>query len=234
MREEITEGRGNCFPLAILAQCRRVEVFRELDGSIQNLIQQDDPTLLRRAVYTFIKNSRNQKIKDYKRRYEEVLAVIDNRDWRGYWEVMVRNYEWVDYIFVQSTAWFLSHDIIIVTTTSTESRPYLTISGNLTDETVPCPGIELTIGSKSQVHYQSLLPLPVRVEKNQVKADAPANTINLEASARAKPMENDHPGLGLDVRHPSTTHPRLDSMEDFPDLHPSKLISQVRPTTSRR
>ena len=47
-------------------------------------------------------------------------------------------------------------------------------------------------------------------------------------------MENDHPGLGLDVRHPSTTHPRLDSMEDFPDLHPSKLISQVRPTASRR
>ena len=94
--DEITEGRGNCFPLAILAQCRRVEVFRELDGSIQNLIQQDDPTLLRRAVYTFMKNSRNKKIKDYKKSYDEVLAALDNRDRRGYWEVMIRNYEWVD------------------------------------------------------------------------------------------------------------------------------------------
>ena len=27
--DEITEGQGNCFPLAILAQCRRPEVYKE-------------------------------------------------------------------------------------------------------------------------------------------------------------------------------------------------------------
>ena len=118
--DDITEGKGNCFQLATLAQCRRREILQNLDRSTQNLVQQNDPTLLRRAVYSFMATSRNQKIKEYKRRYEEVLAALDNKSWREYWEVMIRNYEWVDYIFIQSTAWFLGHDIIIVTTTSTE------------------------------------------------------------------------------------------------------------------
>ena len=42
--------------------------------------------------------------------------------------------------------------------------------------------------------------------KKQIKANSPENTINPEASARVKPMEDDHP--------------RLDSMEDFPELQP--------------
>ena len=168
--DEITEGKGNCFPLAILAQCRRREIFQELNGAIQNIIQQNDPTLVRRAVYIFMKNSTNQKIKEYKKRYGEVLAAVDNRSWREYWEVMIRNYEWVDYVFIQSTAWFLGHDFIIVTTTSTESHPYITISGNLMDETISCPGTELVIGSKSQVHSQTLLPLRVTEQTRNPKS----------------------------------------------------------------
>ena len=139
--DEITEGRGNCFPLSVLAQCRRQEIFQHLTTPIRGLIQQGDPTLLRRAVHSFIMKSRHPTIQAYKRRYQEILATVDERSWREYWEVMVRNYEWVDYIFIQSAAWFLGHDIIIVTTTSTEDHPYITISGNLVDEKIPCPGI---------------------------------------------------------------------------------------------
>ena len=163
--DEITEGRGNCFPLAILAQCRRIEIFRALRSLTQNLIQQNDPTLLRRAVYTFMTKSRHITIQNYKKRYQEILARIDDKTWEEYWEVMIRNYEWVDYVFIQSAAWYLGQDIIIVTTTSTENSPFLTISGNMADENIPCPGIALTIGSKSSVHYQSLLPLEVRLNK---------------------------------------------------------------------
>ena len=140
--DEITEGRGNCFPLSILAQCRRLEVFRELNGSVQAIVCKNDPTLLREVVCSFIMNSRHPRIQEFKRRYKEVLSVIDQRNWIEYWNNMVRNYEWVDYIFVQSTAWYLHHDIIIVTTSSTEEHPFLTISGNLDDEKIPCPGIE--------------------------------------------------------------------------------------------
>ena len=141
----------------------------------QNLIQQNDPTLLRRAVYTFMTKSRHITIQNYKKRYQEILARIDNKTWEEYWEVMIRNYVWVDYVFIQSAAWYLRHDIIIVMTTSPENRPFITISGKIIDENIPCPGIALTIGSKSSVHYQSLLPLPleIKVSKKQIKARSP-------------------------------------------------------------
>ena len=180
--DEITEGRGNCFPLSVLAQCRRIEIFQNLNFQTKNLIQEGNPTLLRRSVHTFMKNSRHQTVQEYKRRYQEILSALDNRTWREYWEVMIRNYEWVDYIFIQSAAWFLGHDIIIVTTTSTEGHPYITISGNMIDENIPCPGIPLTIGSKSNVHYQSLLPLEVRVPRKIIKPTLPKDTINMKMS----------------------------------------------------
>ena len=181
--DEITEGRGNCFPLSVLAQCRRQEIKQHLDEPIRSLMGQNDPTLLRRAVHAFMANSRHETVQEYKRRYTEVLAVLDNKTWREYWTVMLRNYEWVDYIFIQSTAWFLHRDIQIVTTTSREDHPYLTISGNLADERIPCQGIPLMIGTKSNVHYQSLLPIEVRVSRNQVKPSSPENKIDLELAA---------------------------------------------------
>ena len=207
--DEITEGRGNCFPLSVLAQCRRQEIFHQLYSPIKNLAHQGDPTLLRRAIFTFMTNSRHQTIQEYKRRYQEILATLDGRNWREYWEVMIRNYEWVDYIFIQSTAWFLGHDIIIVTTTSTEDHPYITISGNLNDEQIPCPGIALTIGSKSNVHYQSLLPLEVRVQRNQINPSSPVNTIHMKAVAVRSSKQNEDP------------EPDLDSREEFPKLKTS-------------
>ena len=193
--DEITEGRENCFPLSVLAQCRRQEIFQDLTSPVKNLAQQGDPTLLRRAIYKFITKSRQPTIQEYKKRYHEILASLDNKTWTEYWEVMVRNYEWVDYIFIQSTAWFLGHDIIIVTTTSTEDHPYLTISGNMVDEKIPCPGISLTIGSKSNVHYQSLLPLEVRVPRNHIKPSLPVNTINLKVSTSSDKNEDSGPDL---------------------------------------
>ena len=217
--DEITEGRGNCFPLAILAQCRRIEIFRGLRSLTQSLIQQNNPTLLRRAVYTFMTKSRHITIQNYKKRYQEILARIDDKTWEEYWDVMIRNYEWVDYIFIQSAAWYLGQDIIIVTTTSTEQSPFITISGNMSDENIPCPGIPLTIGSKSSVHYQSLLPLEIRVIKTQIKPGLPENTINLAAT---KVM--DHSDLNTNSR------------EGLPDLTPTKGKRKDQPeaTSSRR
>ena len=218
--DEITEGRGNCFPLSVLAQCRRLEIFQKLSFHTQNLIQQGNPTLLRRAVHLFMENSRNRTVHEYKRSYQEILSALDNRTWREYWDVMVRNYEWVDYIFIQSAAWFLGHDIIIVTTTCTEDHPYITISGNLVDENIPCQGIPLTIGSKSNVHFQSLLPLQVRGPRNPIEARLPQDTIYMKVSAIRSKESNEY------------ARPNLDSRADFPELRPSGKI-QMR-TLNRR
>ena len=77
--DEITEGRGNCFPLAILAQGRRNEVFQELRSQTQNIIAINDPTQFRREVYKFMGKSRHKNIKSYKKKYEEVLGKIDKK-----------------------------------------------------------------------------------------------------------------------------------------------------------
>ena len=231
--DNITEGRGNCFPLAILAQCRRSEIFQQLDGSIHQIIYQNDPTGLRQQVHRFMVNSTHPKIQEYKRRYQEVISVIDNRSWNEYWEVMIRNYEWVDYIFIQSTAWFLGYDIIIVTSTCTERHPYITISGNINDESIPSPGIPLLIGSKSQVHFQSLLPSRVRVQKKELEARSPVDSIKMQVSVESNSRQKKDLMQGIKPENLLKRQPDLDSLDDFPVLQPSKALKQKYKKTSK-
>ena len=82
-----------------------------------------------------------------------------NENWDQYWERLKQDKVQVDYMFIQSTDWYLQHDIMIVNTTNTDDNPFMVISGNISDETLACPGAMLTIGSKSNSHYQSLLPI---------------------------------------------------------------------------
>ena len=115
----------------------------------------------------------------------------------------------------------LRQDIIIVTTSSTENHPYITISGNLADERVPCQGIPLTIGTKSNVHYQSLLPIEVRVSRKIVPS-SPENAIEMELKAARASSHNEYPDLA--------------SREQFPDLKPSngKRHDQPGASTSKK
>ena len=111
---------------------------------------------------------------------------------------MTRNYEWVDYVFIQSTAWFLNHDIMIITTTSTEQSPYITISGNLANKNVPCGGFPLIIGTMSNIHYQSMLPISRQKTRKQVNPHLPNNSITLEMN--------------------SEKHERIEEMNDIPKV----------------
>ena len=164
--DRLTEGKGNCFPLAILAQCRRPEIRNTLRSQVKNVIDQNDPTILRKAVKCFIFNSTEQIIKDFKTNYEDYVADIDDKTWHQYWDNMVQNYVWVDHLFVQSTAWYLNHDIMIVTTTGTNEHPYMIVDGNLLSEVTRNNGCPLILGCNTGIHYQSLLPLDISVPFN--------------------------------------------------------------------
>ena len=72
---------------------------------------------------------------------------------------MVTDKTWVDYWFVQATAWYLQLDMWIVATSSTDTNPYIEVSGNLADAGIPSSGPVVTLGTKSNCHYQSLLPI---------------------------------------------------------------------------
>ena len=175
MLDSITEGKGNCFPLAILAQCRRPEVFQDLSSEIQSIVRQNNSTLLRLAVRKFMLGMKHKAIIDFRRQYEDVVANIDGRDWLQYWDIMVSNNEWVDYTFVQSTAWLLQRDIVIIPTSGTQKNPYFTISGNIANGADQCPFPPLTLGCKSNSHYQSLLP-----KQERIKINTPANILSKE------------------------------------------------------
>ena len=204
--DEITEGKGDCFPLAIIAQCRRPEVFQELDEPIRIIISQRNPNALRKAVQQFMTKSINKRILKFRENYEEVLAALEKKTWTEYWDVMTRQYEWVEFIFIQGTAWYLSHDIIIITTSNTEENPYITISGNLADENLPCKGVPLVIGSLTNSHYQSLLPVTRRYQECQIKRTKAANPIFLTLSEKQNTAKN------------IKSIQNLNSRTEFPDL----------------
>ena len=71
--DEITEGRGNCFPPAVLAQGRRNELFTQLRSLTQIIMLENDPSLLRKTIYQFMTDSRHRTIQNYKNTYKEVL-----------------------------------------------------------------------------------------------------------------------------------------------------------------
>ena len=62
--DTITEGRGNCFPLAIQAQCRRPEILNELSQHQKNIIDHG-PTYLRKTINQFMVNSTHENMKRY-------------------------------------------------------------------------------------------------------------------------------------------------------------------------
>ena len=78
--DELTEGKGDCFPLAILAQCRRPEVFQELDEPIRIIISQRNPNAFRKEVQQFMTKSINQHILKFRETYEEVLATLEKKN----------------------------------------------------------------------------------------------------------------------------------------------------------
>ena len=158
--DQLTEGRGNCFPISIIQQCKRPEISSYLRPTLKHIVNlKTGPLTLRRKVIDFIKKSKTQRVILFKKQYEETDGPVNKETWHQYWERMGTDKTWVDYWFIQATAWFLQLNIWIVATSSTDNSPYIEVSGNMGDGNMPCDGPIITLGSKSNVHYQSLLPI---------------------------------------------------------------------------
>ena len=127
---------------------------------------------LRYNVRKFIIKSDHPRITEFRRQYEETVGRVSRETWNAYWTRMTRDGTWVDYWFVQATAWYLELDVWIIATSSTDSSPYIAISGNIEDGNIPCDAPIITIGTKSNCHYQSLLPIEMfHLEFNNPQQD---------------------------------------------------------------
>ena len=154
--DEITQGDGNCFPRAVVQQCRREEIQKNIENSKKMKVNHF--MSVRSAVCDFMLNISHPCIERFRQSYNANEYPVSRISWNDYWFAMRQNKVWVDYKFIQGTAWYLNHDIMIVTTQSTPDNPYLYVSGNKEDMNIPCPGVPLLIGSQLDLHYQSLLP----------------------------------------------------------------------------
>ena len=61
--DKITEGKGNCFPLALIAQCNRQAIYNELSLQQKDVIKKDCLLLLRQEVKKFMMNSSIEIVK---------------------------------------------------------------------------------------------------------------------------------------------------------------------------
>ena len=124
-----TEGYGNCFPNAIVQQCRRPEIQDWLLENKPWVIVKSQQAL-RRQVKNFALKSAHKTIHDYKTNYEAILKETDET-WNDYWDNMGHDGTWVDSVFVQLTAWYIGLDIKILTTSSKPENPYIIVTGDI-------------------------------------------------------------------------------------------------------
>ena len=103
--DQLTDGKGNCFPIAIIQQLRRPEIFSQLRPKPKRLVQQrNGHSTLRSDVKQFIMKSRIPKITELRAKYEETDGAVNRKTWQQYWNTMVTDRTWVDYWFVQAVA----------------------------------------------------------------------------------------------------------------------------------
>ena len=156
--DDKTEGYGNCFPYAIVQQCRRPEIRTWLQENKPQAIVNFHSTL-RKKITNFALKSRHPTISDFKTKYDQILKQDNRKSWTEYWNEMAQDGTWIDYLFVQVCAWYMELDMLILTTSSTPTDPFIFISGNFNNIPASVTGPPLLLGNYTNVHYQSLLPV---------------------------------------------------------------------------
>ena len=151
-----TEGQGNCFPNAIVQQCRRPEVkaWLKINNPLAIFSGQE---WVRIKVTNFALKSRHSSICDLKKKYEMEIQEVEQKTWNDYWTQMAKDGTWVDHMFVQVTAWFMKLDIMILTTSSLPNSPFILIDGNMCNSSGNMKGPSILLGNYTNVHYQSLI-----------------------------------------------------------------------------
>ena len=81
--DQLTEGRGNCFPIAIMQQLKRPEIFSQMRAKPKRLVtNKGGHSLLRWDVRQFIMKSRSPRIAEFKAQYEETDGCVNGKTWK--------------------------------------------------------------------------------------------------------------------------------------------------------
>ena len=152
-----TEGYGNCFPNAIIQQCRRPEIKAWLQNR-KPWATASNYRVLRTKITNFALEQKLKAIVDLKSHHNKEIKNIEKKSWLDYWKNMEQEGIWVEHLFVQMTAWYFELDINILTTSSKLPKPFIVISGNANQIPNFVSGPPILIGNYTNIHYQSLVP----------------------------------------------------------------------------
>ena len=99
--------------MSIIQQCKSPEIYSQLK-TIPKRLNKDKTgySALRHHVRQFISKSKHPNVGRLKACYEETDAIACMETWEDYWKRMTKNQIWVDYLFVQATAWYLQLDCL--------------------------------------------------------------------------------------------------------------------------
>ena len=137
--DQLTEGLGNCFPISIVQQCHRPEILSYLRPKAKQIVRlRNGHSTLRQNVTEFIMKSKTLRVQSFKKQFDETDGVVNRESWCQYWARMKTDKTWVDYWFVQATAWYFNLVLWIVDCASREEHPFIRISGNIENEDEPC------------------------------------------------------------------------------------------------
>ena len=122
--DTLTEADGNCFITSLLLQLQRPNLKSDYHQQLVTSGHEE----FRQSVKRFVLSSSDSKVKALKERFDELegnvppengsTAVGIGLSWDEYWKKIVVPNTWVDHTFIQSSAWFLGKDIMIITTNS--------------------------------------------------------------------------------------------------------------------
>ena len=91
--DQLTEGRGNCFPIAVIQQCQRPEINKQLKLVTKMLVKAHKKgpkhEAFRYSVMYFIKSSEHPRIQRFRLQYEATDGVVNKETWSDYWKRML-------------------------------------------------------------------------------------------------------------------------------------------------
>ena len=202
--DNLTEALGDCFPLSVLQQLNRPEIFKDLSSTLKKIVYNKNQSKLRQEISNFMVTSRHPRLIDYKKQFEGGIGPLIKLTWDEYWTKMKKNRVWADEPFVQATAWYLRFNINIVYSTNEDiNNPYRVIKGNIDGDFVlgqASQEKDLFLGFRLECHYQSLIPI------QEGSAEIPSSLTNMKNISQAKKQD------------PCTSQKIPDYETEFPSL----------------
>ena len=140
--DQPTTADGDCFVSAVIQQLQRPSIAADFGQLLQSVDLQNFKLLVRQFIF----NSSHPRVLAMKETFKTLEGLPSESDfrtvdigmsWENYWENIVKPKVWASETFIQSVAWFLKRDIMIITINTDDHIRYINTIINSTVLNIP-------------------------------------------------------------------------------------------------